>query len=161
MTSKLLVLVAFAAAAVACGGKADTNESADGDFQIDEAGSSLVSDAPDDDGASDGADGCQKGDHDHKGHRKHRFKALDLLDGVRDRQITLAALPADLSPHLLEKLHALDANTDGVVTKDEMKARRDHDHERHGKKHHEGKDHDDDRDDDDGDDREGHGDHDD
>lgn len=148
MTSKSLRVAALAAVAIACGGKAESS-TPEGDYQIDETGSALVSDSTTDADTNDDGS-CKDGDHDHKGHGKHRFKVLDRLDGVRDHQITLAALPANVSARLLEKLHALDANGDGVVTKDELKARRDKDHE-HGKKKKHGH-HDDDGDDGRGDD---------
>lgn len=120
-------------------GNNDTTAAADDDFQIDEVGSSLVSDSTED-GANEANTACKDGDHEHKGHKKHRFKMLDRLDGKKDHQITLGRRSlSDLSSNLLEKLKALDTNTDGVVTKDEMKARRDHDHNKKG----EGKDHED------------------
>lgn len=63
------------------------------------------------------------GDHEkHHHHRHHKFHVLDRLDGTKDHQITIASLPAELPPRLLARLHAIDANADGVVSKDEAKA---------------------------------------
>ncbi|HEY8078895.1 MAG TPA: hypothetical protein VIF62_32410, partial [Labilithrix sp.] len=75
---------------------------------------------------------CQDGDKDgHAHHHRHKFAVLDALDGVKDKQITIASLPAGLPDHLIAKLHAIDANGDGIVTKPEVKAfRQAHKHER-------------------------------
>jgi hypothetical protein len=63
------------------------------------------------------------GDHEkHHHHRHHRFHVLDALDGTKDNQITIASLPAGLPPRLIARLHEIDANGDGIVTKDEAKA---------------------------------------
>lgn len=70
----------------------------------------------------------------HKNHRKHKFKNLDALDGTKDHQITIASLPAGLPDKLIAKLHKLDVDGDGIVTKAEAKAwfkKRHHDHDGH------------------------------
>ena len=110
------------------------------------------------DGEMDGDKDGQKGDHadkdddrdrgddhgecnedeneKHHHHRHHRFHVLDGLDGTRDHQITIASLPAALPPRLIARLHEIDTNGDGIVTKDEAKAWS-HAHKRgHGAKKH-------------------------
>jgi len=73
------------------------------------------------------------GEHHH--HRHHRFHVLDLLDGTHDRQITIALLPASLPARLIARLHQIDTNGDGIVTKAEAKAwEHAHKHD-HGMKH--------------------------
>jgi hypothetical protein len=75
------------------------------------------------DGDHDDVGNCHEGDNDHhRGHHHHFFKVLDKLDGQRDHVVTLANLPSGLPPLLLAALEGLDANHDGVVTKDEAKA---------------------------------------
>ena len=72
----------------------------------------------------------------HHHHRHHRFHVLDGLDGAQDHQITIASLPAGLPPRLIARLHEIDTNGDGVVTKAEAKAwSRAHKHEHGAKKH--------------------------
>ena len=72
----------------------------------------------------------------HHHHRHHRFHVLDGLDGTRDHQITIASLPATLPPRLIARLHEIDANGDGIVTKDEAKAwEHAHKHDRGMKRH--------------------------
>lgn len=72
----------------------------------------------------------------HHHHRHHRFHVLDTLDGTRDRQITIASLPASLPARLIARLHEIDTNGDGIVTKDEAKAwEHAHKHDRGMKRH--------------------------
>jgi hypothetical protein len=116
------LLVAFILVA-GCGGQAEEDE----DLVIDDTDSALsgvetsdATDGPDDDGPAD--DGCRDGDRDgHKNHHRHWFKLLDLLDGTKDKGITIAALPEGLPDRLIAKLHRIDKNDDGIVTKKEAK----------------------------------------
>lgn len=112
--------------AVGCGGATGND-----DLEVNDVGSSNAalqgpSDSTDttgNEGSEVGDKDCKDGDHDgHGHHHRHKFKVLDALDGVVDHQITIANLPADLPQHLIDKLHKIDANGDGIVTKDEVKA---------------------------------------
>ena len=87
-------------------------------------------DVADDERAADDADhDCRDGDHDgHKRHRRHWFKVLDLLDGQKDKTITVASLPPGLPDRLIAKLGRIDKNDDGLVTKREAKRFRRHRH---------------------------------
>jgi hypothetical protein len=138
----LVTLSAFAIALGGCAGKvADEHQIT----EVDSSGAALTSPAPadpagggsttgegedgeaDDDGQQGGhgdheCDGEERGHGKHHGHRRHKFKALDALDGNDDGAITIASLPADLPERLLAKLHSIDADGDGVVTKVEAKA---------------------------------------
>jgi hypothetical protein len=123
-------LAFLALAAGACGGEA---EDGDEDLVIDDTESALsgpeVSDETDDaDENGDRADdGCRDGDHDgHRHHRRHWFRILDLLDGTRDKTITIASLPQGLPDRLIARLHRIDRDDDGVVTKREAKRARRH-----------------------------------
>ncbi len=70
-----------------------------------------------------GKDHCNDHDHEqHKHHRHHKFKVLDRIDGTKDHVITIATLPAALPDRLIARLHKIDTNSDGLVTKDEVKA---------------------------------------
>jgi hypothetical protein len=170
VAKKLLRLVTLPLAAIAlaslgaCGGAVD--KSLDEDLVINEQNAALTSgdapSAPDADPERKGDEDrdCRDGDrHQHKHHFQHKLKVLDGLDGVRDNAITIAALPPGLPKRLIDKLHEIDANHDGVVTRDEVKAAL-HDFGRHEGKHdkhghgHDG-DHDDDRDGDHGGDHDG------
>lgn len=144
---RLLSLPLAAAALVslvslgACGGAVDSSLD-DDDLDIDEADSALTSPDPAGDEDRQGEDDrdCRDGDrHHHKHHLKHKWKVLDRLDGAHDHAITIASLPPGLPARLLEKLHKLDANGDGVVVKDEVKAAlrdlRDRLREKHPGKH--------------------------
>jgi hypothetical protein len=71
-------------------------------------------------GPKDHCNGQEHGEHAH--HRHHKFKVLDGIDGTKDHVITIAALPAALPPRLIARLHAIDTDGDGLVTKDEVKA---------------------------------------
>jgi hypothetical protein len=120
-----LSLAAFSLAG--CAGHAD-NELDDDDLEIAETDSTsdaLTSPDPtaggDDDRGEKSA--CRDGDdHKRKHHLRHKFKVLDRLDGARDKQITIASLPEGLSDRLIAKLHSLDTDSDGDVTRDELKA---------------------------------------
>ena len=144
MTKLVLAVAAVATALVGCSG-ASGNE----DLQVNDVGQAqgaLAAPAPSGgDTTGDGADAngevgdhdCQEGDKDgHDRHHRHKFSALDALDGVKDHQITIANLPPGLPDRLLAKLHAIDTNGDGIVTKAEVKAfRKAHhhgDHDRQG-----------------------------
>ena len=66
---------------------------------------------------------CNDRDHDqHHHHRHHKFKVLDRIDGTKDHVITIALLPAALPDRLIARLHAIDTDGDGLVTKAEAKA---------------------------------------
>ncbi|MDB4938931.1 MAG: hypothetical protein JWP87_5903, partial [Labilithrix sp.] len=72
-------------------------------------------------------------DHDNDGHHKHhhhKFKVLDRMDGAKDKVITIASLPPGLPDRLIAKLHEIDTDGDGLVTRAEVKAHK------HEKKHH-------------------------
>jgi hypothetical protein len=90
-------------------------------------------DADDDDDSNDpdgkgdhhkgGKARCNDRDHDqHHHHRHHKFKVLDRIDGTKDHVITIASLPAALPDRLIARLHAIDTDGDGLVTKPEAKA---------------------------------------
>lgn len=97
-----------------CGGETEDDD----ELVIDDSESALVENA--DDAPAD--DGCRDGDRDHhKGHHRHWFKLLDLLDGTRDKAITLAQLPDGTPDGLVAKLTKMDTNSDGIVTKREVK----------------------------------------
>jgi hypothetical protein len=85
------------------------------------AGTALMSEAQ---GEADDEDEGEARDEHHHRHRlaKLLFKLLDRLDGTKDKEIVLASLPAKVPAKLLEKLHAIDTNGDGIVTKAEAKA---------------------------------------
>jgi hypothetical protein len=129
-----LALAAFAIGG--CGGKAASNDDlvvSDNQALASPAPSSSTGggagggDSADDDSADRGDDGCRDDDHDgHKNHHHHWFKVLDALDGTKDGKITIASLPAGTPDRLLARLHKLDTNNDGVVTRDEVKGHRHH-----------------------------------
>ena len=107
------VLVAFLMVG-GCGGETEDDD----ELVIDDTESALVENA--DDAPAD--DGCRDGDHDgHRRHHRHWFKILDLLDGTRDKAITLAELPDGMPDGLVKKLTRMDTNADGIVTKKEVK----------------------------------------
>jgi len=133
------LLLAFLAA-VGCGGQTED----DGDVVIDDNESALsgVENASADDERAD--DGCRDGDREgHHRHRRHWFKILDRIDGTKDKAITIAALPPGLPDRLIAKLHRIDKNDDGIVTKKEAKRWRKHRHHRDGHGEHEDGEHDD------------------
>lgn len=108
-----------------CGGKIETND----DLVISDSQGSLS--GPETAGDEDDGDtadrDCRDGDHEgHKHHRKHWFKVLDRLDGAKDGAITIASLPSGLPDRLIAKLHRIDKNGDGVVTRKEVKHARKH-----------------------------------
>lgn len=79
-------------------------------------------DRGDHDGDHDGDDDGHKKSKKHKKkHRHHHlFKKLDRLDGNKNGEIVIAALPTDRVPaHVIEKLHAIDTNRDNIVTREE------------------------------------------
>lgn len=131
-------VLTIAAAALSLGGCAGEDDDDDADaLEVDETDSadSALSAGPnagdDSDGAKTGGpDGnkadkgeCRDDDHGgHKHHHKHKFKVLDRLDGAKDHTIVIAALPAGLPDRLIAKLHKIDADGDGAVSKDELKA---------------------------------------
>ena len=122
------------AAAPSTGGGDDSDgdkEGPDDDHQGDRADKDDDRDRGDDHGE------CNEDENEkHHHHRHHRFHVLDGLDGTRDHQITIASLPAALPPRLIARLHEIDTNGDGIVTKDEAKAWS-HAHKRgHGDKKH-------------------------
>jgi hypothetical protein len=92
----------------------------------------TTGDGEQEDGAEVGDKDCRHGDKDgHAHHHRHKFSVLDALDGTVDHQITIADLPPGLPDHLIAKLHKIDTDGDGIVTKAEVKAfkkqRRHHD----------------------------------
>ena len=75
--------------------------------------------------AKDGKDRGECNDHGvdgHKHHRRHKFKHLDRLDGVKDGTIVIASLPPGLPERLIAKLHKIDIDGNGEVSKAEVKA---------------------------------------
>jgi hypothetical protein len=131
---KLLGVVGVAAVLLAgCGGQV----AEDGELDVADGETSSAISSPDpgaaaagDTGDGDDADeptdkDCNDRDHEkHHKHHHHKFKVLDRLDGTKDRVITIASLPAGLPDRLIAKLHKLDANGDGLVTRAEVKAHR-------------------------------------
>ena len=118
---------------IGCGGK---TESVDGDIVVSDDSALSGPEGPASSSEADdeerGDDGCKDGDHDgHKHHRHHWFKVLDRLDGQKDKAITIANLPAGMPEGLLKKLHRIDRNGDGVVTKKEAKKAWHHKHRDH------------------------------
>ena len=121
-------MVCLAAVALGLGGC--TGEVAeDGDHDVTEVDSTsaALSSSPQpatgEAGDQESADKeCDSKDGDHHKHRRHKFKALDRLDGAEDGAITLASLPAGLPDRLSAKLHKIDTDQDGIVTKAEAKA---------------------------------------
>ena len=66
---------------------------------------------------------CNDRDHGgHAHHRHHKFKVLDGIDGATDGVVTIASLPPALPARLIARLHKIDADGNGLVTKDEVKA---------------------------------------
>jgi hypothetical protein len=101
----------------------DTSEADDGDDDGDRNG------AGDDDADEHTDKDCKDGDSgNHHHHHHHKFKLLDRLDGAKDKVITIASLPAGLPERLIAKLHKLDKDGDGLVTRAEVKA---HKHRKH------------------------------
>lgn len=144
---KLAVTVAVTAFALVtlglagCAGQVADDDAADLEISDTTSTSAALSSPEqqgDDDGDTTGYEGdgergevgdkdCSDRDHDgHKRHHRHKFKMLDRIDGDKDGNITLAALPAGLPERLLAKLARLDADHDGIVTKAEVKAFRKH-----------------------------------
>ena len=122
-------------AAGAAGGETSDGEDDDGEHQDGEHqdgdhqdGDHEDGDHEDGDGAKGnhhkgGKDRCNDRDHDkHAHHRHHKFKVLDRIDGTKDHVITIASLPAALPARLIARLHAIDTDGNGLVTKDEVKA---------------------------------------
>lgn len=103
---------------------------------------------------------CRGGKRHHHGRGKNKFHHLDSIDGFEDGAITLDRLPDAVPAEMLAKLHKIDVNNDGVVTKEEARNAHhawnakhcscdddEHEHEHDGHGH-----------DDDGHDDDGHGD---
>ena len=121
----------------ACGAPASDEHELDVD-DTDATSSALGSPDPGDGGEighagdTDDQDGDEPTDRDctdrerekHHGHHHHKFKVLDRLDGAKDKIITIASLPPGLSERLIAKLHELDSDRDGLVTRAEVKARK-------------------------------------
>lgn len=113
------------AGAGATGGEASDGEDDDGEHQDGEHddGDHEDSDGAKGDHHKGGKDHCNDREHDqHKHHRHHKFKVLDRIDGTKDHVITIASLPAALPDRLIARLHAIDTDGNGLVTKDEAKA---------------------------------------
>ena len=131
LNEKLFAVIGVAAVVLAaCGG----HVAADGELAVsdnDTTSSAISSPDPGETGdGNDGDDADEKTDEDcndrdrekHDHHHHHKFKVLDRMDGARDKVITIASLPAGLPERLFAKLHKLDTNGDGLVTRDEVKA---------------------------------------
>jgi hypothetical protein len=127
----------------ACGGATAEDTTEVNDSSLSQAATSATPPAPGaagdngeradrDDDRDRGDDSGECNDHDGEGHhhhRHHRFHVLDRLDGKQDDQITIASLPPSLPPRLIARLHEIDTNGDGIVTKAEAKAwAKAHDH---------------------------------
>lgn len=115
-----------------CGGETEEEDDA---LVVDDTEAALVENAAEDDDGAPADDGCRDGDHEgHRRHHRHWFKILDLLDGTRDKAVTLAKLPDGTPDGLVAKLTKMDKNGDGIVTKREVKRavwrHRHHDHDR-------------------------------
>jgi hypothetical protein len=143
------------ASLVACGGAVDpsaetpSSDASDLSSDFDTVGQGMTADVdPSHEATGEHDHDCRDEDGRPKhGHRKHHlFKWLDRLDGDKDHRIVIASLPAKVPAGIIEKLHAIDADKDGVVTKKEARHR--HKHGKHhqpppGERDHDG-DHDDD-----------------
>jgi len=140
-----LATVVCAVVLASCGGKVESqddpviNDTQGGLAAPDPSGGGGGDSNAGDDDDSKADEGCKDGDRDgHKHHHKHWFRHLDKLDGTQDKQITIANLPDGLPDGLIKRLHQLDANNDGVVTKKEARhqwkawAHRHHDHDDDG-----------------------------
>ena len=129
----LLACSVLGIAALSLGGCAghDSEEVDDG-LEVTDATGTTASALATPDPSTDAKSECNEHDRDgHHHHRKHKFKVLDRLDGVKDHQITIAALPAGLPERLIARLHEMDADGNGAVTKDEARAwRHAHKHDR-------------------------------
>jgi hypothetical protein len=137
MTSRLLTVAFALTFAAGCGG-ASGNQ----DLEVNDTGSTGAAlQGPSDDttgnsGSDVGDKDCKDGDHDgHARHHRHKFSVLDAMDGVKDGQITIANLPPGLPQRLIDKLHQIDTDGDGIVTKAEVKAFRKAHHHEHGGDH--------------------------
>jgi hypothetical protein len=113
----------------ACGGATgddpEVNDANMAQAVTDPATSTDADAGANDDDQDRGDDKAACSEHDgghHHHHRHHRFHILDGLDGTEDDQITIASLPPSLPPRLIARLHQIDSNSDGIVTKDEAKA---------------------------------------
>ena len=118
----------FAASALAfgCAGAKDNELDDDTELpdDVETSAGTLAVDAEARDAVDDVDRDHKKGDRD--GHRKHTrklFKLLDRLDGDKDGRIVIASLPAKAPPRLIAKLHEIDADGDGAVTKEEARAK--------------------------------------
>jgi len=134
------VVAAFALVLAGCAGQVDDDDATDLEISDTTSTSAALAspDLDDEDGDTTGYEGdgergevgdkdCNDRDHaGHKRHHRHKFKMLDRIDGNKDGNITLAALPAGLPERLLAKLARLDADHDGIVTKAEVKTFRKH-----------------------------------
>jgi len=134
ITKPLTCIVAVALTALAlagCAGEIDDDDA----LEVDETESALTA-SPNAGESDDGDEGGDCNDRDnggHKHHHKHKFKVLDRLDGAKDHVIVIGALPAGLPARLIAKLQKIDADGDGAVSKDELKAHRKA-HKHHGDK---------------------------
>lgn len=103
-----------------CAGEVDDDDDvADDDLEVAEAVESELGVDP-----TMGPDGRECAGRHGRHHKKHKWKLLDRLDGTKDKVITVATLPPNLPPKLLARLAEIDANKDGLVTKDEVRASR-------------------------------------
>ena len=106
----------------AAGAGATSGETNDGEDDDDD-GDHQDRDGAKGDHHKGGKDHCNDREHDqHKHHRHHKFKVLDRIDGTKDHVITIASLPAALPDRLIARLHTIDTDGNGLVTKDEVKA---------------------------------------
>jgi hypothetical protein len=117
----------------ACSGATTSDVEGDLPEDFDDSAAALaVEPEPDDSLSDDDDDRDDNGDHhkdkdkekrEGKHKKKHRhhhlFKKLDRLDGDKNGAIVIASLPARVPPRVLEKLHEIDTNDDGIVTRAE------------------------------------------
>jgi hypothetical protein len=132
MHRSIIVLALSVAALVGCAGATDNELDDDVDLpdDFDSVSQGLstggVEVDPEHEASGDHERDCEGHHGKHKrGNRLHHlFKRLDRLDGEKDKQIVIASLPDRVPDRLIEKLRTIDANNDGIVTKDEVKAAR-------------------------------------
>jgi hypothetical protein len=123
-----LVVSIASLSVVGCAGATDSEVDDDVDLpedfdSVSEGLTAAVDPAPAASGEHDGACLGHEGRPRH-GRRPfhHLFRCLDRLDGQKDKTITIASLPARVPAGLVGKLHAIDTDHNGVVTKDEVRA---------------------------------------
>jgi hypothetical protein len=123
-----LVLSIASLSLVGCGGATDSDLDDDvdlpNDFDSVSEGLSTAVD-PAEETAGEHQRDCRRGNDGRPKHARkvhHLFRCLDRLDGEKDKTIVIASLPARVPEGLIAKLRTVDANNDGIVTKDEVRA---------------------------------------